>query len=157
MEFSIRGHKVSLRGMQPSSNKVIQQMSMAKLLAKPVELCMIFAGMFRNELSQEGASLFSLEVSQDEVVSKDIQSLLVEFNELFEVPKELSPSRLHDHIIITLKEGTSPINIRPYRYPTIQKNEIEKMVDKMFSSGVIKHSNSPYSSPIVMVKKKDGS
>lgn len=44
-----------------------------------------------------------------------------------------------------------------YRYPNVQKNEIEKMVNEMLTSGVIRHSTSPYSSPIVMVKKKDGS
>ncbi|XP_059281040.1 uncharacterized mitochondrial protein AtMg00860-like [Lycium ferocissimum] len=31
------------------------------------------------------------------------------------------------------------------------------MIDEMITSGVIRNSTSPYSSPIVMVKKKDGS
>lgn len=31
----------------------------------------------------------------------------------------------HDYKI-TLKEGTSPINVRPYRYPALQKDTIEK-------------------------------
>lgn len=56
-----------------------------------------------------------------------------------------------------MKEGTSPINIRPYKYPVIQKNEIEKLVNKILDSGVIRPSTSPYSSPIVVVKKKDSS
>ncbi|GJS18672.1 retrotransposable element Tf2 [Tanacetum coccineum] len=45
----------------------------------------------------------------------------------------------------------------PYRYPPSQKDTIEAMVKKLLDSGVIRPSNSPFSSPIVMVKKKDGS
>lgn len=37
-----------------------------------------------------------------------------------------------------------------------QKNEIEKLVDDMLNSGVIRPSVSPYPSPIILVKKKDG-
>ncbi|KAL0313431.1 UNVERIFIED_CONTAM: Retrovirus-related Pol polyprotein from transposon.6 [Sesamum radiatum] len=49
------------------------------------------------------------------------------------------------------------MNVRPYRYPTIHKNEIEKLVEEMLKSGIIRDNTSPYSSPVVMVKKKDGS
>ncbi|GKD12598.1 reverse transcriptase [Tanacetum coccineum] len=40
-------------------------------------------------------------------------------------------------------------------YPPMQKDVIEVMVKELLDSGVIKPSNSPFSSPIVMVKKKD--
>lgn len=38
MEFSVLGHKVSLRGMQPAVVKMIQHHSMEKLLANPAKL-----------------------------------------------------------------------------------------------------------------------
>jgi hypothetical protein len=50
-----------------------------------------------------------------------------------------------------------PINVRPYRYPHYQKNEIEKIVTGLLQSGVIRPSTSPYSSPVLLVKKHDGS
>lgn len=68
---------------------------------------------------------------------------------------ELSPKGDDGHNII-LQEGTPAINVRPYKYSVILKYKIEKMIQELLSSGVIRPSVSPYSSPIVLVKKKDG-
>ena len=87
----------------------------------------------------------------------EIQGLLNELADVFEEPKSLSPHRELDHKIL-LKPGSAPVNVRPYRYPTLQKDIIEKTVQEMLQAGVIRDSHSPYSSPIVLVKKKkDGS
>ncbi|GJY21523.1 reverse transcriptase [Tanacetum coccineum] len=51
---------------------------------------------------------------------------------------------------------TPLINVRPYKHPPNQKDVIEGMVKELMDSGVIRASQSPFSSPIVMVKKKDG-
>nr|GEY82479.1 hypothetical protein [Tanacetum cinerariifolium] len=47
------------------------------------------------------------------------------------------------------------INVRPYRHPPTQKDAIENMAQELLDTGVIKPSNIPFASPIVMVKKKD--
>ena len=57
--------------------------------------------------------------------SKDLQSLLLEFKDLFVKPLSLPPNRPFDHSI-PLKSYLEPVNIRAYRYPPIQKAEIEK-------------------------------
>jgi hypothetical protein len=62
----------------------------------------------------------------------------------------------HDHKI-PLIQGSSPVNVRPYRYPHYQKNEIEKIVVRLLNTGVIRASTSPYSSLVLLVKKHDGS
>ncbi|XP_022888557.1 uncharacterized protein LOC111404064 [Olea europaea var. sylvestris] len=56
-----------------------------------------------------------------------------------------------------LEQGTNPISVRPYRYPHYQKNETEKIVQELLSTGVVRLSTSPYSSPVLLVKKHDGS
>jgi hypothetical protein len=57
---------------------------------------------------------------------------------------------------ITLILGSLPPNIRPYRHPFAQKNEIEKIIQELLAIGVIHPSTGPYSSTIVMVLKKEG-
>ncbi|KAF5472044.1 hypothetical protein F2P56_008792 [Juglans regia] len=88
-------------------------------------------------------------------IHPSMQKLLQEFSDLFIEPSCLPPPREVDHCI-NLKEGTEPINVRPYRYAHYQKNEIEKQVQDMLQSGLVQTSTSPFSSPVLLVKKKDG-
>ncbi|GKE55852.1 hypothetical protein Tco_1495037 [Tanacetum coccineum] len=67
---------------------------------------------------------------------------------------KLPPIRSHDHRI-PLLPSTQPVNIRPYRHPLVQKDAIEAMIKELLESGVIKHSQSYFASPVVVVKKKD--
>ena len=55
------------------------------------------------------------------------------------------------------KPSMELINIRSYRYSPIQKSEIEKMVKDMLQQFIIRPSQSPFGSPVLLVKKKDGS
>ena len=64
--------------------------------------------------------------------------------------------RGHEHQI-NLKEGTQSICQRPYRYPYYQKNEIEKIVKDLLEVGFIQNSQSPFASPVLLVRKSDGS
>lgn len=88
-------------------------------------------------------------------LSSKVKALLQRFKEVFNMPSGLPPRRSREHAI-TLQTGTSPINIRPYRYSDLQKNEIEKLVQEMLQARIIKPSISPFSSPVLLVKKKDG-
>ncbi|XP_024028604.1 uncharacterized protein LOC112093764 [Morus notabilis] len=64
-----------------------------------------------------------------------LQGVLAKFSTVFETPCGLPPNRARDHQIV-LKLGAEPPNIRPYRYPQVQKNEIEKLVAEMLASGL---------------------
>lgn len=55
-----------------------------------------------------------------------------------------------------LEESKGPVNIRPYRYPLKQRDVIEQLIQEMLDRGIIQNSCSPFSSPMVLVGKKDG-
>lgn len=48
------------------------------------------------------------------------------------------------------------MNVRPYRYPYFQKVEVECQVQQLLEQKFIKKSQSPFSSPMFLFKKKDG-
>jgi len=87
-------------------------------------------------------------------VPPELRLLLEEFAMVFEAPSGLLPSRSCDHTI-PLIEGATPVNVRPYRYPPTVKDEIERQVTEMLKAGIIQHSISPFSSSVLLVKKKD--
>lgn len=83
-----------------------------------------------------------------------VEHLLLRYDHLFQTPSQLPPPRQVVHRI-TLKPSTAPVNVRPYRYPHFQKNEIERQVSELLAAGLIRPSTSPYSSPVLLVRKKD--
>jgi hypothetical protein len=50
-----------------------------------------------------------------------------------------------------------PISVPPYRVGPAQRAEIEKQVKDMLDRNIIQPSESPYASPVLLVKKPDGS
>lgn len=85
-----------------------------------------------------------------------LKLLLQKFDTVFQEPQGLPLARAEFDHQIPLKEGTSAVNLRPYRYPALQKNVIEEMIKKLLDQWVIRPSNSSFAAPIVLVKKKDG-
>ena len=50
-----------------------------------------------------------------------------------------------------------PIKMKPYRTPIKNREVIDKAINEMLDADVIKRSRSPWSFPVVIVDKKDGS
>ena len=74
---------------------------------------------------------------------------------MFSTPPGLPPQRDHDHVI-PLVQGAAPVKVGPYWYPHSQKEQIELMVGQILKEGIIQRSKSPFSSPLLLVRKKDG-
>jgi hypothetical protein len=49
------------------------------------------------------------------------------------------------------------VHIRPYRYALALKTEIENQVQDILVSSLIQNSSNPFSSPVLLDKKKDQS
>jgi predicted aspartyl protease len=85
-----------------------------------------------------------------------IDNLLPEYDDVFAEPHGLPPSRPYDHRIHLLPR-TTPVAVRPYRYPQLQKDELERQCSAMLAQGIIWSSTSPFSAPVLLVKKADDS
>jgi hypothetical protein len=85
-----------------------------------------------------------------------LAALLDAFAAVIAEPVGLPPLRAHDHRII-LKPDAQPVAVRPYRYPTAHKDELERQCAAMIEQGIVRRSDSPFSSPVLLVKKPDGS
>ena len=81
-----------------------------------------------------------------------------EFADVFrtELPIGLPPCRNVEHRI-ELILGANPVARPPYRMSLKEENEVRKVVDEYLSKGLIRPSFSPFASPVLLVKKKDGS
>ena len=99
--------------------------------------------------------LSSENLSQQPPLHPAVSELLHEFDLVFAPSKGYPPAHHSDHAI-PLILGASPVQVRPYRYPPAVKDEIERQVTEMLKSGIIQPSNSPFSSSVLLVKKKDG-
>ncbi|GJT20658.1 retrotransposable element Tf2 [Tanacetum coccineum] len=151
MTFAYKGKTMILRG---STKPVVQwmngkQASSSEKQSKNLAMCVYPTSMLQmmspNNSTQHSSGMPN--------TPSELNHLIVEFVDVFEIPICLPPKRSHDHKI-PLKDGTQPINIRPYRYPPTQKDAIEAMLKELLASSVIRHSQSTFSLPVVMVKKK---
>ncbi|KAH0737522.1 hypothetical protein KY290_036227 [Solanum tuberosum] len=142
-QFKFHGKLVSWSGDPPPTLKQVQPSALRRFSQTDSISCL-----FRLEL-------LSPKKNPESDHPPVLTQLLESYTDVFASPTALPPSRLQDHRI-PLIPGSTPVNVRPYRYPHFQKSEIERLVSDMLKSGVIRPSFSPYSSPVLLVRKKDG-
>ena len=86
---------------------------------------------------------------------EELMQLLTEFNDLF--ASEGAPLGKTSLVKHTIETQGSPIRQPLRRLPVALKDAVNAEMQKMLQQDVIQPSSSPWSSPLVMVKKKDGS
>ncbi len=83
-----------------------------------------------------------------------IDGVLQEFSSSFaESLKDLGCSSVLPQRIVTVGE---PFAMPPYRCPVHLRPVLKQHLDEMLESGIIEPSSSPFSSPVILVKKKTG-
>ena len=99
-------------------------------------------------------SVALIKLVEQKLVQPELKVLLDKHAVVFENPTSLPPRRLKDHTI-PLIPGARPVSVRPYRIAPHLKDELEKQIKELLDSGMIRHSNSAFSSPVLLVKKKE--
>ena len=153
MEFTYLGKDHVLTGMKGKRVQLMSKGQLQKVLVHNPQLCML------QIVGSQGVepSICSLHgVTAETEGCPELQALLQYYEDIFEEPRELPPSRGPFNHRIPLVQGANPFCIRPYRLPLKQKDIIENLVHEMLDKGVIQHSSSPFASPVVLVGKKDG-
>lgn len=126
MEFQMGGRKISLRGSQPGTFRVVADAKMQKILGKTSQISMMSVAFIQST----GESNMKDKGTESPA---EMQKILKQYNSLFEVPNNLPPQRDHDHKIV-LNDRITPVNVRPYRYAAHKNNEIEKIISKMLET-----------------------
>jgi hypothetical protein len=143
MQFDQEGQQYKFQGIIVSSLEIISSHRMETMLKKG------HSGII--------SQLNVIQATKTPSVLQDLQSIICKHQVVFSTPQGIPPScGVHDHSIPRVPRSIPP-NIYPYRHPFSQKNEIEFFFQELINAIVIRPSTSPYSSPVVMVLKKEGS
>lgn len=150
LQFDYEGKHITLHTSCKEGTKWIQEGKMLHTLQREEQFdkAKFFFILPMPGVVFEQNNNFSCHQMSMENNSTELQPLLEEFADVFEEPKSLPPARNFDHQI-HLRLGTEPVNVRSYRYPSIQKDVMEEMVQELLQAGIIQHSTSPTSSPMV--------
>ncbi len=93
-------------------------------------------------------------IELDEEQRGELKKLLNKHSELFSKSKEdLGLTDLVEHHINT--GDARPIRQRARRLPLQQREEEKRQIEKMVEQGIVDESQDPWSSPVVLVRKKD--
>lgn len=93
------------------------------------------------------------DLTEDEM--KKAKSLISKYIHLFATNEvDFKESKLEPYTFKVMDE--TPVTHPPYRLPIAQRQELDRQINELQKAGIIKESQSPYSSPAFLVSKKDG-
>jgi hypothetical protein len=148
-QFTLNGKAITWKGR---SYKELQTASITEISKHPNRIAYM-ALVQEVGASDEGEQNFS--GNKTGVEHPVLVQLLQRFQQIFEEPTTIPEQRQFDHKIV-LKDSTKAVDVKPYRYAQVQKREIEQQVQNYLQNQQIRHSASPFASPVLLVKKKDG-
>lgn len=104
---------------------------------------------YLHKMFEEGTKDLSLEQAEQ------FQSTLLRWEKVFAGPKEVGRTDVGTHKIKLTDE--TPIKEAPRKIPLFKRDVIDTEIEKLETKGLIEKSDSPWSSQLVLVRKKDNS
>ena len=90
------------------------------------------------------------------LVIEQLGDVLCEFPDVFSTSKTDFGSCSLMPFEISVPEGSAPVTSRPHRINLFLAKEVDATLNQYLAAGLIQHSTSPYSSPLVVIPKKSG-
>ena len=100
--------------------------------------------------------LYEASEKQGDLEREELAKILLEFQNVFSTDStDLGRTHLCKHSIET--NNARPVRLPPRRVPLAFEGEDRKAIEELVKQGSIRPSTYPWASPIVMVRKRDGS
>ena len=100
-----------------------------------------------------GFNLNNAELTQ--IQKQQLHDFLIQNRDVFAKDlNEMGHTHMHYHTINT--GNAKPISAAPYRQTPQMRAELEEQLEVMERNNVIEEANSPWHSPVVLVKKNNG-
>ncbi|UYV72938.1 hypothetical protein LAZ67_10001233, partial [Cordylochernes scorpioides] len=110
--------------------------------------------MWTTKLDQKIEAMIDSNLTEDQ--QNKMMNVLKKYSNVFDFSGKSQPARSKiKHKIDT--GDHAPTKQRPYRMSGMERKIIQQEVDRMMKQDIIQFSESPWSSPVVLVKKKNGS
>ena len=108
---------------------------------------------YENIAKDLGLNLDNSELSEEQ--KQKLYTFLGRNRDIFaKDSSELTEAKLHKHVIHTTTE--KPVSRPPYRQTPKMREETERQTKEMLANGIVRESDTPWHSPIVLVKKRNG-
>lgn len=145
------GSDITIQGFRKEENQIsLMSACQFKKIMKTEQafLCLIHPKKEENDKNDK---------KDPDPVDPRVQDILTEFADVFpnELPKELPPERAIDHRIDLLPDS-APVSKPTYKMSLAEMDELRRQLDDLICRGFIRPSSSPYGSPVLFVKKKNG-
>ncbi|XP_068250702.1 uncharacterized protein [Palaemon carinicauda] len=106
-----------------------------------------------NDIQSGDVSNVKINQELSEYKKEEVAKILQKYKNVFtDVPGR---TNVIEHVINLSSKG--PVRCRPDPVPYALQQDMDKEIERMLKLGVIECSNSPYATPLIVVKKKDGS
>ena len=118
----------------------------------------VISAMQARRIMRKGCETFLVVILDSKRRQVDVENIPVvrEFPDVF--PEELPgiPLEREVELAIEIVPGTVPISRAPYRMASTELKELKSQLQELLDKGFIRPSVSPWGSPVLFVKKKDG-
>ncbi|XP_076911425.1 uncharacterized protein LOC143569378 [Bidens hawaiensis] len=142
MKFKVADKMFELKGIDSDGMQLCSSEKLESLLTQGVASAQLYS------LQTVGGDSFQHDTTISQITpNNQLDTLLKQFQDMFEVPTTLPPKRNCDHRIL-LKDENVTVNQRAYRYPASQKDVLEKLPQELLDAGTIRNSQSTFASPV---------